>query len=195
MDITNLKAKCQTACTQFRRQLDIIRQRVKEARMEILLVEFRNRFPEVQSLDIEDNFLGVNGYLVEVRQIDHYENMLCEFPKALPVNLLEPLAWWFLYNHDRELHAYRYRTVQTLLICYFEQHYMAMSASDLASLVQISSRLPCERGDRARQGFRAWLLTRSYCCADGGFIRGHRFRDWPHHQEFAELLAAQNQDI
>jgi len=86
-------------------------------------------------------------------------------------------------------HSYRYRLTQGLYIDYAQQSQMkkgwTINEHDLIELLKQADTLPLER---AKSGFRAWLLTRSYVCDDRGAL-GTCFRDWNHHYQFRKLLS------
>ena len=80
--------------------------------------------------------------------------------------------------------CYQHRATQGLLIVYWQQQFESISADDLIELLDIAERLPCEGGNYTRNGFYAWLMTRSYVCDDAGGIGLIIYKRWKHHAEF-----------
>lgn len=83
-------------------------------------------------------------------------------------------------------HCYKYRLTQGLFIALARDFHSEMDATYLFEMLKLADSLPHEM-KRKTAGFRAWLLTSSYCGNKEGNIGRW---EWSHKQEFRRLIDA-----
>ena len=118
---------------------------------------------------------------------DRYNNCNYKFNKLPSVEVVEVFADRINRMEERTERPYKYRSLQALYMHIAEYHHKELSAEEMFKLYEQACSLPVESGNRERNGFHAWLLTRSYCCRDSGHL-GDRLKDWEHRNTFIDLL-------
>jgi hypothetical protein len=157
---------------------------------------YKEAFPlaGVESIRRVDGSKEVNGYRLDYTA-DEYANCVFRWPKGLPpVRLVEVFADMIRRREEfLRVNHYRYREVQGLYIAIARDHYATLSAEDMLELLRQADSFPVEGGDRQRNGFRSWLLTRSYLCRSGGALQALLYK-WEGRQWFRTLLNKQKQE-
>ena len=179
------------------KELELIRKKHSDLmRAELTAAEVRyyaDKFPhaDVKSVGVEttvdSTVYVVNDFRLTFNS-DRYNNCNYKLNKLPPVEVVEVFADRINRMEERaERPPYKYRSLQTLYMHIAEYHYKELSAEEMFKLYEQACSLPVEGDNRERNGFHSWLLTRSYCCEDGGYL-GRRLGDWEHRNTFIDLL-------
>lgn len=170
---------------------------------------YRERYPELGNVLVDRvsrsdraHRYGWTSYIVTRRMEDERPSVQMWFKAD---QYLNPQVEWsdtptpdvmkifvdLVYRYEEHVHsdhAYLYRVTQGVFIQAWKRYKGVYSPEEVLELLKLSDNYPVERNgagreDRQRQGFRAYLLTRSYVCQDGGDVSG-----WKHEREFRRLL-------
>ena len=178
------------------KELQLIRTKHSDLmRAELTAAETRyyaDKFPhaDVKSIGVETTIEEVVYVVNDFRltfNSDRYNNCNYKFNKLPPVEVVEVFADRINRMEERAERPYKYRSLQALYMHIAGYHHKELSAEEMFKLYEQACSLPVESDNRERSGFHAWLLTRSYCCDDGGHL-GQRLGDWEHRTAFIALL-------
>ena len=176
------------------KELQLIRTKHNDLmRAELTAAETRyyaDKFPhaDVKSIGVETTIEEVVYVVNDFRltfNSDRYNNCNYKFNKLPPVEVVEVFADRINRMEERAERPYKYRSLQALYMHIAEYHYEELSAWEMFLLHCQACSLPIEGDNRERNGFHAWLLTRSYCCRDGGHL-DECLKNWEHRREFKE---------
>ena len=178
------------------KELQLIRKKHSDLmRAELTAAETRyyaDKFPhaDVKSIGVETTIEEVVYVVNDFRltfNSDMYNNCNYKFNKLPPVEVVEVFADRINRMEERAERPYKYRSLQALYMHIAEYHYKELSAEEMFKLYKQACSLPIEGDNRERNGFHAWLLTRSYCCRDGGHL-DDCLKNWEHRTAFIALL-------
>lgn len=137
-----------------------------------------------------DAGVGAKTYSVVLGHCDQWNNRQFTFSEPVPPTALLVMGEYLEDFGSAGEGQYPHRETQALLIAYWTQMFMQLTAGETMLLLNVSDRLQSE--DRSFKGFRAWLTTRSYRCCEGGAVNDGEFRNWPDRKLFWEMFHAAN---
>lgn len=109
----------------------------------------------------------IDGNIVDGIHIDEYNNLYCEIPQALRVYYLSLFRRFFNEYLEKE-DLFKHRSGSGFFIIYFKTFYSCLTVSQVQEMCDIDD-IECENLERGC--FRAWLITDSYCCREGGNLK------------------------
>ena len=193
--------------SQIDQQLSEIRRRHRSAMMkEVQSTELQyycGKFPNIKITSLINNtdhivmtygdfvWRGASTRLELKWDYDQYLNGIFTFQVTIPPVQFIPIFADIIRRYEKIRHHnyfYQYRILQGLYIHVAETYYHNYTANDMLELLRQADNLPVARNDRDQQGFRAWLLTRSYTGVDGGAINCHPLLHWAGRDDFKKLV-------